>query len=214
MGTRTQSVRLGLTAALLLGASSAAAQAPLPNVFDGGAHWRIFFFVDAAPNHQSQAIHDICFLPYTEVNGILQGSWFSTTFADWNGRYYQEGDEVKMTADFLSDRGHDHMTLLHTTFDGPGSPGMAFKDWTEWLENGAFGVAFFGNAKMERLGECPAMRGAGVSPPPKGLPEIEREMLEESRLVPERLTTRGQRATGPVDPDLESLEIYLRRTGR
>jgi len=39
------------------------------------------------------------------VGTSIQGVWYSTSYPDWNGRYYQEGDEVKMTGDFAKDTG-------------------------------------------------------------------------------------------------------------
>jgi len=213
---------LGTTIAL--SASTASAQAPLPNVFDGGNLWRISFYVDAAPNHLSQAVHDICFLPYIQVGGIVQGTWFSTTFADWNGRYYQEGDEVKMTGDFFNNVGHDHMTLIHTTADVPGVAGaMAFKDWTQWLENGQFGLAFWGNARLERIGSCPTKLAGATLPQALSEPRAvsidelrraEGDALKISLSVPERLTAKGERPISPTDPNLESLDAYFKRTGQ
>ena len=137
--------------------SSVSASPPKPNVFDGGNKWKITFYNDSTDTHAQWATQEICFLPYTVVGSSIQGMWYSTSFPDWNGRYYQEGDEVKMTGDYARDVGHDHMTLVHTTYDVAGSKvhGMAFGDWTEWREDGKYGrVIGWGNAKLERTGRC------------------------------------------------------------
>ncbi len=176
---------------------------PKPNVFDGGNKWHITYYNDPTTNHAQWATQEICFLPYSIVGTSIQGVWYSTSFPDWNGRYYQEGDEVKMTGDYAHDVGHDHMTLLHTTYDVPGAVrGMAFKDWTEWREDGAFGrIIGWGNAKLERVGKCHYPKGA----------DLERYAQEISLSLPDRLTIKGEIADFPGQADLENLDEYLQR---
>jgi len=194
----------------LLLSSTALANPPKPNVFDSGNKWHITFYNDSTSNHAQWATQEICFLPYSAVGTSIQGAWYSTSFPDWNGRYYQEGDEVKMTGDYANDVGHDHMTLVHTTYDVPGQVrGMAFKDWTEWREDGKFGnIIGWGNATMVRAGKCALPVFSS-----KDMITLESEVQKLSRSLPERLTVKGDIAHAPGQPDLETLDDYLRRAG-
>jgi len=200
-----------------LGATPVSAQVPLPNVFDGGNRWLITGFLDDSPNHLRVGTQEICFLPYAVVGTSIQGVWFSTSFKNWNGRYYQEGDEIKMTGDYAENVGHDHMTLVHTTFDVAGGVrGMAFKDWTEWREDDRFGrIIGWANARLQRAGRC----GVAGVPFPTTVPVAELPKLEEAAVrfsleVPERLTLRGLPAESPNDADLEDIDLYFERTGQ
>lgn len=200
----------------LLFAGVALANPPKPNVFDGGNKWRITFYNDPTGNHAQWATQEICFLPYVIVGTSIQGVWYSTSFPDWNGRYYQEGDEVKMTGDYAKDVGHDHMTLQHTTYDVEGQVrGMAFKDWTEWREDGAYGnIIGWGNAKLERAGRC-KLAGDITSVADltaDDLKKLEFQAWEISLSLPDRLTINGTVASLPGQPDLESVDDYLSRT--
>lgn len=197
--------------------SAAFAQPPLPNVFDGGNLWAITYYNDPTSNHQQWATQHICFMPYSAVGTSIQGTWYSTTFPDWNGRYYQEGDEVKMTGDYAGDVGHDHMTVFHTTYDVPGQiKAMAFKDWTEWREDGRYGrIIGWGNTKLERIGKCryPFIIDDFTQITPDLLQKLEAEALAFSQELPERLTVKGEIAAFPGQEDLESISDYQARTG-
>lgn len=193
----------------LLLSTTVLANPPKPNVFDGGNKWHITGYFDSTSNHVQTATQEICFLPYSVVGTSIQGVWYSTSYPDWNGRYYQEGDEVKMTGDFAKDTGHDYMTLIHTTYDISGRVrGMAFKDWTEWREDGKFGrIIGWGNATMVRAGRCayPKFSNDKVA--------LENEAQKLSSSLPERLTAKGEIAQSPGQPDLEALDTYLQRAG-
>lgn len=199
---------------------SASAQPPYPNVFNGGNKWRITFYNDPTTNHQQWGSQLICFMPYRTVGTSIQGVWYSTTFPDWNGRYYQEGDELKMTGDYARDIGHDHMTLYHTTYDVPGKiNALAFKDWTEWREDRRYGrIIGWGNAKLERLGKCryPFVIDnfdnieMVIS---DDLQKLEDEVLLFSQQLPQRMTVDGAVAESPGQADLESIEEYQARAG-
>ena len=201
-----------IVAALTLGmfwAPEISAQVPKPNVYDGGNRWLITGFIDQTPDHQEVATQVICFGPYVNYGTGITGVWYSLSFPDWNGIYYQEGDEVKMTGDYAKDVGHDHMTLFHTTYDHPQKPrGMAFKDWTEWREDGAFGrIIGFANARMTRSGRCPHPKGVGAA--------MEKRVLELSLKIPPRLMKDSkEEAKNPGDHGQESLETYFKRTGQ
>jgi len=112
----------------ILCVAEASAQ-PKPNVYDGGNRWKITAFDDSFPEHPEWATQEICFLPYIADATGIQGMWYSLTFPDWNGRYRQEGDEVKMTGDYAKGVGHDHITLYHTVWDvSKRAKGVAFGD--------------------------------------------------------------------------------------
>ena len=193
------------------------ADPPKPNVFDGGNKWLITFHNDPTGNQGQWATQEICFLPYSVVGTSIQGVWYSTSFFDWNGLYYQEGDEVKMTGDYARNAGHDHMTLQHTTFDEPGKVrGMALKDWTEWREDKAFGrIIGWGNTKLVRAGRCkiPTNFDSISDFASSDLKELEYETLKISQSIPERLTVKGSVANYPGQQNLESLDDYAHRTG-
>ena len=196
-----------------------AAGVPSPNVYDRGNRWSITYYDDQAGNHAQWATQIVCFLPYAVVGQSIQGAWYSLTFPDWNGRYYQEGDEVKMTGDYAADVGHDHMTLLHTTVDSGANPrGMAFKDWTEWREDGSYGnIIGWGNATLTREGKCPIPNPDLVIVPRKlTLEEILRFEAEADKFsfsLPPRLTLEGKEAELPGERGLESVDVYLERIG-
>ena len=216
MDTFTKKAAAMICGALAL-ASTANAHPPLPNVFDEGNLWRITFYNDPSASHQQWGSQLICFMPYTALGNGIQGVWYSTTFPDWNGRYYQEGDEVKMTGDYAKDVGHDHMTLLHTTYDIPGKiNALAFKDWTEWREDGHYGQTIgWGNTKLERIGKCryPFIIDDFTQITPDLLAKLEAEALAFSQKLPERLTINGEVALFPGQGDLESIADYQGRTG-
>lgn len=205
-----------LTAAMVVAALTVgmfwvpeASAQPRPNIYDGGNRWQITFFVDSSPEHTEWATQEICFLPYTSDPTGIQGVWYALTYPDWNGRYRQEGDEVKMTGDWGKDVGHDQMTLYHTTWDAPQrTKGMAFKDWTEWMEDGKFGfIIGFANTRMTRVGSCPHPKVEGV--------ELENRVLELSLKIPPRLRRDSkEEAQSPGDGLQESLETYFKRTGQ
>ncbi|MBR9910437.1 MAG: hypothetical protein GYB33_08825 [Gammaproteobacteria bacterium] len=204
---------IAIALATLMGASLAHSAVPRPNVFDGGNRWRITYYNDPTAGHSQWATQILCFLPYAQIGTSIQGTWYSLTFPDWNGRYYQEGDEVKMTGDYANDVGHDHMTLFHTT---NGRRDMAFKDWTEWRENGGYGrIIGWGNTRMVRDGRCPVAGhvedGRKVST--AEIKRFEAEADQLSKSLPERLTTQGENAQFPGQPRLERVETYLERTG-
>lgn len=209
---------LGVLITLYMVTSVAMAQVPHPNVYDDGNRWRITFFNDPSDVHQQWATQIICFLPYATVGTSIQGRWYALTFPDWNGLYYQEGDEVKMTGDYAQDIGHDHMTLVHTTVDTTVGPrGMAFKDWTEWREDGDYGfVIGWGNARLIRDGRCRIPHSGADSftaQSPEEAEKFDEEALLLSLSLPPRLTRDGGEAESPGAPDQEDVDTYLKRAG-
>jgi hypothetical protein len=217
MKTLQRNSTISFALACILGTSLVQAAIPKPNVFDGGNRWKITYYNDPSVGHGQWATQVVCFLPYAQVGTSIQGAWYSLTFPDWNGRYYQEGDEVKMTGDYAKDVGHDHMTLFHTTVEWKNNPkGMAFKDWTEWREDGAYGrIIGWGNARLVRDGRCP-ISGHISDVRNLSAEEVKRFEVEAdqfSKSLPERLTKSGEIARFPGQSRLESIDTYLKRTG-
>jgi hypothetical protein len=217
MGSKIRLFFASMFLASMILAGAPAYSQPLPNVFDTGNLWALTFFNDPHPQHQQWATQLICFNPYVGVGTSIQGTWFSLTFPDWNGRYYQEGDEVKMTGDYAKDVGHDHMTLQHTTWDVlPNVKGMAFKDWTEWREDGKYGnIIGWGNARMVRVGRChpkgiPNITDSGVGTSPDDRIDTEIVALQLSSALPLRMLADGGEALEPGEQDQESVKAYLR----
>ncbi len=190
----------GIVVALLFIASAAmAACVPKPNVYDNGNRWKVTFYNDPTTGHDQWASQIICFSSYTTVGTSIQGYWYALTFPDWNGRYYQEGDELKMTGDYAKDIGHDHLIFKHTT-DDRSKQGVAFGDWTEWREDSKFGrIIGWGNATMERVGYCKC-----------DCKEIDKVEKFSKSLLP-RLTLKGEEAQSPGEKGQESIEVYLKR---
>ncbi len=172
-------------------ASSVMAQ-PSPNVVDTGARWEIQFYNDPSPTHPAWASQILCFLPYVTVGTSIQGVWFSLSFPDWNGLYYQEGDEVTMTGDYANNVGHDgiHFTLASSR-EGTGS-------WKEWRENaGAGTIIGWGNASLTRVGHC--------------RPRVAEIDVRLSLQLPPRLLVNGNEAQDLVQRGQESPRIYVER---
>ena len=203
----------------LIAGSALGAGVPQPNVYDTGNRWNITYFNDPSGTHGQWATQVVCFLPYAIVGQSIQGAWYSLTFPDWNGRYYQEGDEVKMTGDYADDVGHDHMTLLHTTANWSNNPrGLAFKDWTEWREDGSFGrIIGWGNARLQRVGKCPIPRPDLEIVPHKLTAgerlRFEKEAEDFSYNLPPRMTQKGEIAAYPGQWGQEHFKDYLERNG-
>lgn len=203
---------LGMTAVPTLWAQ------PRPNVFNSGNMWSITFFNDPATNHQQWATQRICFSNYA-VNGThIQGYWYSITFPNWNGRYTQEGDLVRMHGDYANDVGHDHMAFDLSTMT-PKDEAMGH--WDEWREDGGLGRTIgWGNTKLVRLGCCAGWICPQITTPltapdkevPQGMTEA--DALALSLSLPPRWNTDGTEAQDPFDPDQESVDEYLARTGQ
>jgi hypothetical protein len=109
------------------------------------------------------------------------------------------------------------MTLQHTTYDVPGyKRGMAFKDWTEWREDGRYGrIIGWGNSTLVRAGKCELSSGIDnvddISL--RDIKFLEYEAQDISLSLPDRLTVKGEVANFPGQSNLESLDEYQRRTG-
>lgn len=170
----------------------AALAQPAPNVFAGGNHWNITFYDDRSPAHTQWATQGICFFPFAAAGTHVSGMWYSTTFPDWNGRYTQEGDQVKMHGDYALNVGHDGMTWEITTAKtGAG-------EWKEWRENPGVGTTIgWGNANWTRVGACPSPTAVTTAAALSD-DDLEKELLRLSQQVPPRCLSDG--VTPAEDP--------------
>jgi hypothetical protein len=182
----------------------AMAQAPKPNVFDGGNRWLITFYDDCNAAHEQWATQGICFLPYESCGecgacGGIKGAWYSDTFPDWNGRYMQQGDRILMHGDYANNVGHDSMVIELFAGTSPQDEGAG--QWTEWREApGFFGDTIgFGNNRLRRAGRCQITTGADIST--MSPEEIDKLAAELSAKVRPRLRKDGKPAEFPVDPE-------------
>lgn len=162
---------------------------PKPNVFDGGDRWTVTCYNDSASTHTTQATQGICFFPYAALGQGIAGLWYSDTFPDWNGRYYQEGDQVRMHGDYDGNDGHDGMEWeIVSSRTGAGH-------WTEWRETPNPGRTItFCNANWTRVGQCPNV------PPLPGLPQHVDVLLRLTEEVPPRCLADGKIAPDPLTP--------------
>jgi hypothetical protein len=88
---------LGLIVAAVLAVSAGTVWA-LPDLVPGAngsrAEWQVQFYLE--PNHAPGSTQCIVF---TKTGGVLgelkSGTWFSPSFAGWQGQWIQEGDHVR-----------------------------------------------------------------------------------------------------------------------
>jgi hypothetical protein len=111
------------------------------------------------------------------------------TFPDWNGRYYQEGDQVRMHGDYGQNDGHDGFEWdIVSARSGAGH-------WTEWRETPDPGRTItFCNANWVRVDKCLN------TPPPPPTPEYIGLLLDLSGKVPPRCLENGRPAPNPLSP--------------
>lgn len=107
--------------------------------------WSVTFYNDATPNLNQMATQRICFL--------ANGTWFSTTFPGWAGRWFQRGvnaagngDRVRISGNYAGGVGNDSAELdfVHIRLmTGP---------WTEWRDGFPFLV--WTRLAATRIGTC------------------------------------------------------------
>ena len=177
--------KAALVGAGMLVIGSRAVAAPLPNLSTSGNKWRLTNYNDTSTTQPQVTTHELCFAtPATAGTGVT-GNWKALTFAGWDGRYYQEGDEFRFFGDYASNVGHDFVicNMISNTLAGC--------TWDEWREDASYGIVVTrNNAKMERIGTCTIT--AAVAP---------------------RLTADGAEAIDPGAKGQESLKDYQLRTG-
>jgi len=189
--------------ALAFSAAGALAQ-PKPDVVSNGNAWSITFYDDSSTGHTQWATQNLCFYTVGMAGTQLSGTWYSTTFYDWNGTWRQEGDQVFMTGDYAGDVngnaiGHDGMEWQLVTAE---KTSEGFGHWKEWRENGGTGTTIgFGNAKFNRLGSCTMQPPGGTD-----FATLERLVIGESMKAPRRYRKDGKEALGPIDGELAPLQ--------
>lgn len=182
----------------IAGLPGAAAAQPKPNVFDNGNRWLITAYNDCDPVHSQWATQGICFLPYQRCSECgITGAWYSDTFPDWNGRYFQEGDRILMHGDYAANVGHDGMFIDLFAGTSPADEGAG--QWTEWREvPGTFGTTIgFANTRLRRVGRCPLPAGTDLAR--MSAQEIDRLAADLSAKVKPRLRRDGKPAESPTD---------------
>lgn len=199
-------VRVSLLLGLLLGFVVLPVQAqPMPNVVVGGNRWLITFFNDPTPTHTQWATQGLCFLTPVITGTGISGKWYSDTFPNWNGLYFQEGDRVTMTGDYANEVGHDGIEF---DIAGVSTASLATGHWKEWREDPGFGfIIGWGNARLVRVGKCflPGVAAAAISTTAdagEGAGENQEELaaLQFSMNVPPRMLRGGGVAESPAQP--------------
>jgi hypothetical protein len=172
----------------------ALATPPQPNVFDGGNRWDITAFDDSSPSHTQLATQGVCFLPYVPTGTGVSGKWYSVTFPNWHGLYYQEGDRVTMTGDYAQNVGHDGIEF---DIAGVSPTSLSTGHWKEWRENAGYGfIIGWANARLVRVARtrCPFVGTVGTADT-----QLEELALEFSRNVPPRMLRGGGVAQEPTE---------------
>lgn len=186
-------VKVALVIGSLLVSSSALAATPYPNLYTPvgtyGNKWRITRYYDTTSTQALIVSQELCFSNFAANGTGVSGTWKALTFSGWDGRYYQEGDQFRMTGDYGSNTGHDHMTCEFITGN------LASCIWDEWNEDAGYGShpIMWANATMERIGTC--------------------TMPLTAAAVAERITVSGGTAASPGQKGLESVKDYQLRTG-
>jgi len=128
----------------------------VPNVVAGA--WNLLFFLE--PNHTSGAKQCLVFSVTGGVDGEpLSGTWFSPTFAGWNGTWIQEGDRVNLSGS--TDAG------LATWEDGEFNVKTQIAgQFQHEFASGSSGVLSSAGAfRLQKISACPSAAAAsGVDP--------------------------------------------------
>jgi len=132
---------------------TAAAFAQAPNNPVG--LWRFQAYNDNSPALNIMGAQNICFL--------ANGTWFGTTFPNWNGRWFQKGnnaagngDRVRIVGNWANGAGNDSAEISFINLN------LMTGGWHEWTDG--FGVVFWIQITGTRLGPCPAGPAPVVDP--------------------------------------------------
>lgn len=123
--------------------------------------WAITFFRDASPNMNQMATQHICFLP--------SGRWYSTTYPNWSGQWFQKGanlggngDHVHVAGNFWRGAGNDGGQLDFVNLKLMAGP------WIEWVDN--FSYVVWHRVQFVRIGTCPINEPVWTIADPTTLP--------------------------------------------
>lgn len=90
-------------------------------------HWELRGFNDDSPNLSLLATQRICIL--------ANGTWYSTTFPNWHGRWFQKGNNaagngnrVRLLGNYANGVGNDSAELDFVNTRSMNGP------WTEWRD--------------------------------------------------------------------------------
>jgi hypothetical protein len=145
-------VRFAFLAALVLAAGGQAfAQAPNNPV----GLWTVQGWVDNAAAMPPAGVQNICFL--------ANGTWFSPTFAGWNGLWFQKGnnaagngDRVRIIGNYANNVGNDGAEVDFTNLR------LMVGTWSEWRDG--FPFVFWGRVTLTRIGNCVAPPAGAIQP--------------------------------------------------
>jgi hypothetical protein len=133
---------------------------PAPNLTAGGNRWRAYIFNDSSSSHTAltwgpnQSAYNVYCFYYAGITGTHRRyKYTSALFPTLAGEARQEGDQIKMFADFSHGIGHEtaswELMAGPTQFAKAGGGGH----YIVWTENGTFPPAF-ANLVMVRDGSC------------------------------------------------------------
>lgn len=138
--------------------------------------WSLTFYNDNTPALTPMATQNICF--------VAGGTWYSTTFPAWNGRWFQKGnnaagngDRVRVLGNWASGFGNDSADLnfIHVR--------LMTGSWNEWIDG--FGFFVWTQVTLTRIGNlCPPPLGPEVDSNEEGLSPSEREGVKPPTCEP------------------------------
>lgn len=110
--------------------------------------WRFQAYNDNSANLAAMGSQDICFL--------ANGTWFGTTFPNWNGRWFQKGnnaagngDRVRILGNWANGAGNDSAEISFINLN------LMTGGWHEWTDG--FGTVLWIQTAGTRIGNlCPA----------------------------------------------------------
>ena len=111
--------------------------------------WNVTFYNDTTPNLNQMATQGICFYP--------NGTWKSTTFPAWWGRWFQRGtnvagngDRVRILGNYAGGLGNDGAEVDYVNIK------LMTGTWTEWRDVPANFSSFFAwtRATLTYVGRC------------------------------------------------------------
>jgi hypothetical protein len=146
MSTSSKLARIVVAALALPLLVTGAALAQAPNNPVG--LWNFQAYADNSPNLATMGSQNICFL--------ANGTWFGTTFPNWNGRWFQKGnnaagngDRVRILGNWANGAGNDSAEISFINLS------LMTGGWHEWTDG--FGAVLWIQITGRKIGNfCPA----------------------------------------------------------